>query len=117
MLDGAPFTLLAPKCLVVCHRDVDGTCCLLDTLAAPKVSPKRQQDILSTLAFLTLGSEVNAGSVVASRGMATLVPLLGRRSEKTVISAARVIANLLASAPGQVGGTPGPVSLKEYLHP
>ena len=84
-------------------RDVDGTCCLLDTLAAPTVSKKCQQDILSTLAFLTSGSEINAGSVVASRGMATLAPLLGRRSEATVAGAVRVISNLLVSPAGQVG--------------
>ena len=84
-------------------RDVDGTCCLLDTLAAPNVSKKCQQDILSTLAFLTSGSEINTGSVVASRGMATLVPLLGKRSEATVAGAVRVISNLLVSPAGQVG--------------
>jgi len=83
-------------------RDVDGTCCLLDALAAPKVSGKKQQDVLSTLAFLTSGSEINAGSVVASRGMATLVPLLGKKSEKIVIGAAKVIANLLISPAGEV---------------
>ena len=83
-------------------RDVDGTCCLLDALAVPKVSGKKQQDVLSTLAFLTSGSELNAGSVVASRGMATLVPLLLKRSEKTVIGVAKVIANVLISPAGQV---------------
>ena len=87
----------------VLRRDVDGTCCLLDTLAAPKVSKNRQQDILSTLAFLTSGSEINAGSVVASRGMATLVPLLGKRCEATVAGAVQVISNLLISPAGQVG--------------
>jgi hypothetical protein len=85
------------------RRDVDGTCCLLDTLAAPKVSKNRQQDILSTLVFLTSGSEINAGSVVASRGMATLVPLLGKRCEATVAGAVQVISNLLISPAGQVG--------------
>ncbi len=87
-------------------RDVDGTCCLLDALAVPKVSGKKQQDVLSTLAFLTSGSELNAGSVVASRGMATLVPLLLKRSEKTVIGAAKVIANVLVSPAGQVSRQP-----------
>ena len=72
----------------------------------PKVSGKKQQDVLSTLAFLTSGSELNAGSVVASRGMATLVPLLLKRSEKTVIGAAKVIANVLISPAGQVSKQP-----------
>ena len=92
-------------CGALCDRDVDGTCCLLDALAAPRVSGKKQQDVLSTLAFLTSGSELNAGSVVASRGMATLVPLLLKRSEKTVTGAARVIANVLVSPAGQVRST------------
>ena len=90
----------------MCDRDVDGTSCLLDALAVPKVTGKKQQDVLSTLAFLTSGSEVNAGSVVASRGMATLVPLLLKRSEKTVIGAAQVIANVLISPAGQVSKPP-----------
>jgi len=90
------------RCPEVDDRDVDGTCCLLDALAAPKVSGKKQQDVLSTLAFLTSGSEINAGSVVASQGMATLVPLLGKKSEKIVIGAAKVIANLLISPAGEV---------------
>jgi hypothetical protein len=75
----------------------------LDTLAASKVSKKCQRDILSTLAFLTSDSEINAGSVVASCGMTTLVPLLGNCSEATVAGAARVISNLLISPAGQVG--------------
>ena len=89
-----------------CARDVDGTCCLLDALAVPKVSGRKQQDVLSTLAFLTSGSELNAGSVVASQGMATLVPLLLKRSEKTVTGAATVIANVLVNPAGQVSMPP-----------
>ena len=84
------------------RRDVDGTCCLLDALAAPKASSRRQQDVLSSLAFLTAGSEANADCVVASGGMAALVPLLGKRCEKTVIGAVGVIANILLSPAGQV---------------
>ena len=83
-------------------RDVDGTCCLLDALAAPKASSRRQQDVLSSLAFLTTSSETNASCVVASGGMAALVPLLGKRCESTVIGAVGVIANILLSPAGQV---------------
>ena len=83
-------------------RDVDGTCCLLDALTAPKASARRQQDVLSSLAFLTTGSVANSGSVVAAGGMAALVPLLGKRCERTVIGAVRVISNILTSPAGQV---------------
>ena len=83
-------------------RDVDGTCCLLDALTAPKASARRQQDVLSSLAFLTTGSAANSGSVVAAGGMAALVPLLGKRCERTVIGAVRVISNILTSPAGQV---------------
>ena len=64
--------------------------------------PRRQQDVLSSLAFLTTGSVANSGSVVAAGGMAALVPLLGKRCERTVIGAVRVISNILRSPAGQV---------------
>lgn len=61
-----------------------------------------QERALSTLAFLTT-SAANLDIVVASNGIATLVPLLGAKLEATALAAAGVLRKLLTTSAGQVG--------------
>lgn len=92
------------SCLVkVCAgRDADGITALLEVLRTNKTEPQMHERALSTLAFLTT-SAANLDIVVASNGVATLVPLLGAKSEATALAAAGVLRKLLTTSAGQVG--------------
>ncbi len=85
----------------MCCRDADGITALLDVLGTPKTAADMQERALSTLAFLVT-SPANTKIIVASNGVAVLVPLLGARSDGIVTAASGILRRLIPLPSGQV---------------
>lgn len=70
-------------------------------LATPKTVADMQERALSTMSFLVT-SPANTKIIVASNGVAVLVPLLGARSDGVVTAASGILRRLLPLPSGQV---------------